>query len=213
MPEAYGLGIEGRGRVNGMDYVVSGRGRCDPRVGDIAFDVSFSHIAPGCAPLGQLLGVLIIPTVFGREIGQARNLLTIAGGEFSFAQAMAADGIAVESEGSMSRPARRELVWRSRAAGNVRLGEVSAIEPFSAIMLPQGGGKILDVLTIPLIENGARRMVQAVRTFTFRPGAELPERQLRRISIETKVDGARIGVSIHSELSVFPRVAWDSASD
>lgn len=205
MPDVYRLRIEGSGRINDTEYTAAGDGTCDPEAGDIRFQVAFSQIASNADPLGHLLAVLIIPTVFGRERGGARNLLTVADGAFEFTQSMAADDLTVESCGSMEKVSAREIVWRSSARGHVRIGRVARIDPFTAVMIPQGGGRMLDVLSIPLIETDRTTVVHAVRSFDFRADAVLEQQQLRRISIRTEVEARRITATITSEMSPFPK--------
>jgi hypothetical protein len=203
MPAPFTIKIESSGTINGVQFEGTGAGKCDTSTGRITFGATFSEVAEGTTPFGNLLGVLIIPTVFGREIGEARNLMTLTDGNFAFTQVIAGDGIHVRSHGHMSRTGESEVTWRSAGQGQVKLGSVTAIEPFAALMLPQGAGKIVDVVAIPLVEGGKRRTLHALRHFTFTPRAELKVPQLRHITVIPQVDGKTVNVDINSTISLF----------
>lgn len=207
MSTRFDIKIAGAGTVNAVDFSATGGGRCYTGTGRIAFDVEFSRLARGSHPLANLLGVLIIPTVFGREHDGAQNLMSLTGGNFRFTQVMTAKGVAVTSQGSMSRTGEGEVTWRSSAEGTVRLADVSAIEPFSAIMLPRKAGHVVDVLSIPLVQRGRRLVVHAIRDFRFTPRASLAQHQIRHITVKPKVDGRSVGVAITSDIFPFPGTA------
>lgn len=204
MNTRFDIKIAGSGNVNAVAFSATGGGRCDTASGRIAFGVEFSRLARGSHPLANLLGVLIIPTVFGREHEGAQNLMSLTGGNFRFTQVMTAKGVSVTSEGSMSRTGDGEVTWRSNAEGTVRLADVSAIEPFSAVMLPRKAGHVVDVLSIPLVRRGRRLIVHAVRDFRFTPRATLAQPQIRHITVKPKVDRLSVGVSITSDIFPFP---------
>jgi len=207
MSTRFDIKIAGTGTVNAVDFSATGGGRCDTSTGRIAFDVEFSRLAGGSHPLANLLGVLIIPTVFGRQHDGAQNLMSLTGGNFQFTQVMTAKGIAVTSTGSMSRTGESEVTWRSSADGTVRLADVSAIEPFSAVMLPRKAGHVVDVLSIPLVQRGRRLIVHAIRDFKFTPRAKLAQHQIRHITVKPKVDRLSVGVAITSDIFPFPGAA------
>lgn len=207
MNTRFDIKIAGKGKVNAVEFAATGGGRCDTATGRIAFDVEFSRLARGSHPLANLLGVLIIPTVFGREHDGARNLMSLTGGNFEFTQVMTAKGIAVTSKGSMSRTADDEVTWRSSAEGTVRLADVSAIEPFSAVMLPRKAGHVVDVLSIPLVQRGRRLVVHAIRDFRFTPRARLAQHQIRHITVKPTVRRLSVGVAITSDIFPFPGAA------
>lgn len=207
MNTRFDIKIAGKGKVNAVEFAATGGGRCDTATGRIAFDVEFSRLARGSHPLANLLGVLIIPTVFGREHDGARNLMSLTGGNFEFTQVMTAKGIAVTSKGSMSRTADDEVTWRSSAEGTVRLAGVSAIEPFSAVMLPRQAGHVVDVLSIPLVQRGRRLVVHAIRDFRFTPRARLAQHQIRHITVKPTVGRLSVGVAITSDIFPFPGAA------
>ncbi len=207
MSTRFDIKIASTGTVNAVDFSATGGGRCDTSTGRIAFDVEFSRLARGSHPLANLLGVLIIPTVFGRQHDGAQNLMSLTGGNFQFTQVMTAKGIAVTSTGSMSRTGESEVTWRSSADGTVRLADVSAIEPFSAVMLPRKAGHVVDVLSIPLVQRGRRLIVHAIRDFKFTPSAKLAQHQIRHITVKPKVDRQSVGVAITSDIFPFPGAA------
>jgi hypothetical protein len=199
-----GIKIDGSGRVNDVEFTAVGHGLCDTGTGRISFGVNFSRLATGSHPLANLLGVLILPTVFGREHGEAENLLTLTGGNFQFIQVMTGDGIDVASKGEMSRTGDEEVTWRSEAQGVVRLVDVSPIETFAAVMLPRGPGHVIDVLAIPLVEKGRRMVLHAIRDFKFEPTAALKRHQIRQISVVPNVESLSVNVAITSDIFIFP---------
>ena len=107
----------------------------------------------------------------------------------------------------MSRTGDSEVTWRSSAEGTVRLADVSAIEPFSAVMLPRKAGHVVDVLSIPLVQRGRRLVVHAIRDYRFTPRATLAQHQIRHITIKPKVDRLSVGVTITSDIFPFPGTA------
>ena len=205
--QSFNLRVSGTGSVNGVSFEATGAGRGDSRSGELAFEVSFSDVPRGTDPLVNLLGVLIIPTVLGREEDGAVNLMTLAGGDFEFTQVLSGEGVDISSVGRMTRSADDELVWTSEAEGTADLAGVTAIEPFEAVMVPQGPGRFVDVLRIPLVVRGRPRHVHAVRQFTFSPGAELPQLQLREITVDPAQDGKAVSVSIRSTIRPFTSTA------
>jgi hypothetical protein len=152
---------------------------------------------------GLPLGVLIIPTVLGRPLGRAVNLMTLTDGVFEFTQVLTGEEIDVSSVGKMSPSGDGELTWTSQAEGSAQLKGVTAIEPFEAVMIPQGAGKLPDVLEIPLIVREQTRRIHAVRNFTFTPKSELHQLQLRHISIEPETKGNTVGVNIVTSIREF----------
>jgi hypothetical protein len=200
----FDLGISGSGTINDVTFDVQGRGVGNTATGEFSFEVTFSDIARDTDPFANLLGVLILPTgAFGREIENARGLMTLAGGVFEFSQLIAGEGIQVRSTGNISRVNAREFVWNSHAEGVVKLKQVSAIEPLQVVMLPQGAGKLTEVISLPLIEQGRRIIAQSVRHFTFTPGAELKQLQLRHALVKHSVEGASVRVDTRSTIQPF----------
>lgn len=204
MAHAYTLKIQSTGIVNGTRFTGTGDGHCDSATGRIGFRVTYSDFPANADPFANLLGTLIIPTVFGLETKGAHNLLSLCEGNFHFSQTMAGDDISLHSHGSMSRTGKSELLWQSAASGKLSIPAVTQIDTFSAMMLPQGLGRFVDVIDIPLIADGRRRSVHALRHFTFAPRAGLDRPQLRAISVTPKVQGKTVEVDITSVISCFP---------
>jgi hypothetical protein len=196
--------INSRGNLNGVDYAAKGSGTADPSLGLIEFGVSFYPTPPGADSFGSLLSILIIPTSgFGREIGNTVNLLTLTNGTFQFRQDVAADGIAATSTGKMDRVGTESFHWDSHAGGVVELEGVTGVDPFDAVMIPQGDGKITEVLSIPLICSAGRRPVTIVRQFTFAPHVGLSEMQLRRMTLEPTIRKDSVSVKIKADIIPF----------
>jgi len=202
----FNLSIDGAGTINNVAFDVKGRGNGNTTTGQFSFEVDFSAVAPDTDPFANVLGVLILPTgAFGREIDDADGLMKLAGGVFEFAQMIAGEGIQVRSTGNISRVNSGELAWTSQAKGLVKLKQVSAIEPFQVVMLPQGAGKIIEVISLPLIEQGKRITLQSVRHFTFTPGSELRQLQLRHTIVDHSVETSRVRVNTKSTIQPFFR--------
>jgi hypothetical protein len=199
----FGLQIMGSGTINGVTFDAAGGGTGNTETGELSFRVTFSEISTDVDPLANLLGVLIIPTVLGRTLGRAVNLMTLTDGVFEFTQVLSGEGINISSVGSMSRGGDEELAWTSKAEGSAQLKGVTGIEPFEAVMIPQGAGKVIDVLEIPLIVGRQTRRVHAVRNFTFTPRSELHQLQLRHIAIEPEIEGNTVGVNIMTTIREF----------
>jgi|SoiMethySBSTD1v2_1073268.scaffolds.fasta_scaffold107232_4 hypothetical protein len=189
------IDITSTGRVNGASFTANGTGVGDAGTGDWDFEVTFADKAADADAFATLVGILILPTVvFGREDGSTRNLLSLVGGNLEFTQLTDGDEVSVASRGSIRATPDGRLSWTSEAEGEIGLREVKEVEPFDAVMLPLGPGKIADVLTFPFVTPRGRRLVQAVRTITFNPAADLPGVQFRRVSIEptATADGVRV---------------------
>ena len=201
------LQIRGSGTINGVTFDAVGSGTGDTETGELSFKVTFSEISKGVDPLACLLGVLIIPTVLGRTSGNAVNLMTLAHGVFEFTQVLSGEGVNISSVGNMSRSGDEELTWRSEAEGSAQLKGVTAIEPFEAVMIPQGAGKVTDVLEIPLVGSRQTTRVHAVRNFTFTPRSELHQLQLRHIAIEPETTENTVGVNIMTTIREFTAAA------
>jgi len=204
--DTFTLEISGTGVVNDVEFEARGSGTGNSSTGRLQFAVEYSAIAEDTDPFAHLLGVLILETtVFGREIGNAQSLLTLADGVFEFTQEVMGDGIEVGSHGSVVHgDDEQSFRWTSISEGRVELRDVQRIEPFEAVMLPQGPGKMLDVLELPLVAGDSTHRVHIVRHFSFSPRAELPGIQLRRISVEPTIDGRRVGVDIHADMRDVP---------
>lgn len=196
----HGVKITGVGSVNGESFKAEGRGHGDPTVGKWDFAVTFSVVPRDVDPIANLLGILILPTVvFGRTSGDATNLLTIADGVLEFTQILRGNDTAVQSVGTIRRTAPGELHWDSEATGVIHIPKLAEIEPFDAVTLPQGRGKLMDVFALPFLDGArARHVVQVVREITFTPKAELKQIQFRHITIESTVKGRTVEVRTRS---------------
>lgn len=200
----FDLRISGTGSINDVTFDVQGKGLGNTVSGEFSFDVTFSDVARDTDLFANVLGVLILPTgAFGCEIEDAQGLMTLAGGAFEFSQMISGDGIRVHSTGKLERVSDRAFVWNSHAEGSVTLKQVSAIEPLQVVMLPQGAGKLTEVISLPLIEQGRRIIAQSVRHFTFTGGAELKQLQLRHVRVNHSVEGARVRVETKSTIQPF----------
>jgi hypothetical protein len=199
--EDFDIEIEGVGTINGVAFDARGNGIGNAGTGRLSFSVEFSAIPDGTDPFAGVLGVLIIgTTVFGRELGDAYSLMTLADGEFEFTQMVAGPRIEVGGFGAVTRSSDRGFHWTSTADGTVDLRGVTSIEPFDAVMLPQGPGKLVDVLEFPVVAQTERHHVHVVRHFSFTPRAELPTIQLRAVEIKPTIEGRRVSVDIASEI-------------
>lgn len=195
------LEIVSEGHINGEDFSGQGTGTGDAETGAWDFAVTFSRIPPQGSAFATLIGILILPTmIFGREDENTTNLLTLAGGDVEFTQLTDGERIAVQSYGSIRAVDSTTMLWRSQAVGTLELGEVYGIEPFDAVMVPSGHGRIFDILTFPFQTNKGRELVNAVRNVTFNPYFELQQVQFRRIEIEPSGDGAFVRVNTRSQL-------------
>ena len=202
--QEFDLKIFGSGAINDVAFDVGGRGVGNTATGEFSFEVTFSDVARDTDPFANVLGVLILPTgAFGLEMENARGLMTLAGGVFAFSQMISGAGIQVRSTGHIARINAREFVWHSHAEGVVRLKQVTAIEPLQVVMLPQGAGKLTEVISLPLIEEGRRVIAQSVRHFTFTPSAELGQLQLRHAIVSHSVEGTTVRVNTRSTIQPF----------
>jgi len=189
------------GLINSEEFEGHGVGIGDPDSGSWDFEVTFSRVPLDTDAFATLVGILILPTViFGREEDGTKNLLTLADGNLEFTQLTEGDDAGVRSHGSIRAGQEGRLSWFSRAEGEMRIREVREVEPFDAIMLPLGAGKIVDVLTFPFITSKGRQLVHAIRTITFSPNVELPGVQLRRVHIEPIEQAATVRVVTRSTL-------------
>ncbi|MFD7782278.1 hypothetical protein ACFV4Q_04170 [Streptomyces nojiriensis] len=80
---------------------------------------------------------------------------------------------------------------------------VSAVEPFDAVMIPQGPGKIIESLSLSAIADARRRLVTIVRQFTFAPDLALPGLQLRRMALEATMGTGSVSVKIQADIMPF----------
>lgn len=208
MPEndVFRIQIVGSGSINDVSFTAEGDGTGDTKTGRLRFDATFSEVPRDTDAFANLLGVLIIPTnVFGQELGDAVNLMTLAGGEFEFTQEITGEGIYTSSSGKVERSGDDEFTWSSRAEGRVELSSVDAIKPIDAVMIPSGRGTLTEVLTLPIVERGVERPLQAVRQFSYEPRSELSRLQLRRIEIEPRIEDRRVSVDIRSVITTFDK--------
>jgi hypothetical protein len=148
-----------------------------------------ASIFPAWQRGANLLGGLILPMVFGREHGEAENLMNLTGGNSQFIQVMTDDGIDVASKGEMSRTRESHVAVESARSSSAV--DVSVIESFAAVMLARGPGHVVDVLAILLVEKGGHTIVPAIRDFKFEPTAELKRHQIRQISVVPKGGACR----------------------
>ncbi|MDX3537881.1 hypothetical protein PV721_26690 [Streptomyces sp. MB09-01] len=199
-----GIEIDSRGSINGIEFTAEGSGSADPSRGLIEFGVAFHPTPPGADTFGALLSILIIPTaIFGRELDESFNLLTLANGSFQFRQDVAGEGVAARSFGEVKGGGRGSFNWSSRADGFVEMEGVSSVEPFDAVMIPQGAGKMIESLSIPILCSTGRRLVTIVRQFTFAPDADLPGLQLRRMILEPTIGIGSVSVKIQADIMPF----------
>jgi len=197
---AYPVVIKGKGKVNGVTFEASGKGSGNAASGKWDFSVMFSKVPADVDPFANLLGILILPTVvFGKVHGDAENLLTVAGGDLEFTQRLRGDDVHVDAVGTFRRTGT-EFVWNSEAEGKIGIPRVASIEPFDAVMLPQGHGKFTETFAFPFVCESGRVLVQAVRNFTFSPRAELRDIQFRRIAIVSSVEGRTVSVKTTSHI-------------
>lgn len=196
--------VRGLGTINGVEFEATGDGRGDTSSGHLEFNATFSRVPEGLDPFGNLLGALILETtVFGREIGDAVNLMTLANGIFEFSQIVTGEGININSYGNVLMTGEREFTWNSQAVGQVHLKNVSEIEPFVAVMIPQGFGKFIETVPIPIIEQNRRMVIHLLRNFTFTPRSELRQPQLRDITVVPMVEGLKVSVDIMAAMRTF----------
>ncbi|MFI1508117.1 hypothetical protein [Streptomyces sp. NPDC020597] len=187
-----------------MEFTAEGSGSVDPSRGFVEFSVEFRPPPPRADTFGSLLSILIIPTTgFGREFDGSVNLLTLTNGSFQFRQDVASEGVSVRSVGEVSRAGDSLFHWSSQADGSVELEGVSAVEPFDAVMIPQGAGKIAESLSIPVISATGRRLVTIFRQFTFAPDTDLPGLQLRRMVLKPTIGMSSISVQIQADIMPF----------
>jgi hypothetical protein len=187
--------VSGTGLVNGERYDVEGAGTGNAALGQWDFSAEFSTVPRDVDPFANLLGILILPTiVFGRQLGDAVNLLTLADASLEFTQTLRGDDVAVQSVGTIRRLSPGELHWHSEASGDIRLPALSAVEPFDAVMLPQGPGRLIDTFALPFQGRQGRQILHAVRQVTFTPRADMKEIQFRRITIHWSVQGSSVNV-------------------
>jgi hypothetical protein len=59
------------------------------------------------------------------------------------------------------------MSWHSEAAGDIGIGPVTGVEPFEAITLPLGAGKIADVLIFPFVTLEGRKLIHAARDIMY----------------------------------------------
>ena len=191
--------ITGKGRVNGVSFDAKGHGVGDAITGTWDFSVTFSEVPARVDPFANLLGILILPTsIFGTVRGDAVNLLRLAGGVISFTQILRGDDIAVESGGAITSTSGDGLHWHSEADGEIHIDRLSSIEPFEAVMLPQGFGKVTEVFALPFSGSHGRHLVHAVRQLTFTPRAAVPSVQFRHIRIGSTVEDKTVNVTTTS---------------
>lgn len=189
------VGITGAGSINGVSFDAQGAGSGNASTGAWDFSVEFSEIPRKVDPFANLLGILILPTsVFGREEGDATNLLSLAGGVLEFTQTLRGDQIAVDSVGTIKRNGERELHWHSEARGDIQISELASVEPFDVVMLPQGPGKVTEVFALPFLNREGRSVVHALRQLTFTPRADLPSVQFRKVMIYSTVQAKTVKV-------------------
>lgn len=203
------VSISSHGRLNDAPFEAVGSGVGEPVSGRWDFEVTFLQSPTQVDRFVALIGILILPTViFGREQEATRNLSSLADGNVEFTQISRGNGVVVNSSGSVRRREDGGLDWHSEAYGNVELHDVIEVEPFDAIMLPMGSGKLVDVLTFPLVTQEGRRLVHAIRDITFSPKTKLPGVQFRRIHIRptSSVTTVKIQTSstIHAESGSIP---------
>lgn len=193
--------ISSAGRINGEDFDGRGWGTGDAETGAWDFEVTFSRVPREASAFATLVGILILPTIiFGREDDDTTNLLTLAGGDIEFTQLTDGSGVAVQSQGNIRTQGPDTMIWRSEAFGDLQMPEVHGVEPFDAVMLPSGPGRIADVLTFPFLTKRGRELVHAVRNVTFNPQAELRHVQFRRIEIRPTSEGSTVRVITRSQL-------------
>jgi hypothetical protein len=214
MGTEYQVGITGVGSINGVSFRVEGSGSGCAASGKWNFNATFSEIPHNVHPFANLLGILIVPTaIFGREDGNATNLLRLANGILEFNQILRGDEIAVQSVGTIKRTTDRALLWHSEAEGEINIPELASVEPFDAVMLPQGPGKITETFALPFITGHGRQVIHFLRQFTFTPGAGLEQVQFRRITIRLSVQARTVTVgtvSIIRTISSPFRIRTDS---
>lgn len=204
-PGFFSLLIDGVGTVNGTRFTANGRGEGSSVTGDLSYEVEFSDVHEGTDLFANLLAVLILPTgLFGRELDDAENLLTIAGGEFRFSQLLAGEGVSAQASGKLTLTGEREFTFSSSAEGEVNFVRVSAIHPFSVIMVPAGLGKLIETIEWPIVERDEVRRIYSIRHFTFEPVRTLRQEQLRDVRIEPPhADGLRLELRINSAIRPF----------
>ncbi|MEU7599546.1 hypothetical protein [Streptomyces sp. NPDC041003] len=198
------IDIDSRGSINGVEFTAEGSGSADPSRGLVEFGVVFRPTLPGTDTFGALLSILIIPTTgFGREFDGSVNLLTLTNGSFQFRQDVAGEGVAARSVGEFKRTGNGSFHWSSNVDGFVEIEGVTSVEPFDAVMIPQGAGKMIESLSIPVVSSSGRQIVTIVRQFTFSPGVDLAGLQLRRMTLEPTIGTGSVSVKIKADIMPF----------
>jgi len=201
---AHSISIAGGGELNGVHFNAEGQGRGDPDKGHITFEVEFSPTPPRANPFGSLLSTLIIPTVaFGLEKDSANNMLTLAPDGFSFVQAVMGDDVVAESTGTFYRRSAQEFSWHAHTLGTVTLPAVIEVDPFTAIMIPQGRGKVMETISMNLRTADGDRSISFLRTFTFPPHRDLPQPQLRHMTLKPAIRLDSIAVELTAAIVPF----------
>jgi hypothetical protein len=198
--------IASTGNINGCEFTASGEGTANPSTGVIQFSAEFTEIPAKADPFGSLLAILILPTsMFGMEIDNAVNLLTLSGGSFEFIQHVGGDGVSARADGTLARRPSGEFLWISRAEGYVNTGEIRSVDPFDAVMIPNGPGSVKESICLPLNTRTGRHLITIFREFSLGSASELPGLQLRRMTLEPDIRASSVAVAIDTAIIPFAR--------
>ena len=199
--------LDARGTINDAAFAATGEGRADPETGVVEFGAAFDPVPEAASVSGALLSVLIIPTTgFGRPEGGSTNLVSLTASGFDFVQEVSGEQVSLQAEGSFRREGSRDhFTWSAQADGWVDLSEIASVADFSAVMVPDGPGAMIEVMEIPLVTAAGRTAVNIVRRFSFDETVALPALQSRRMSLTLHDRKVRADVSIQADIAPFHR--------
>jgi hypothetical protein len=194
MSNVYRVAIEVTGNINGQRFTGSGHSVGDARLGTPEVCITYSSIPNGSNVLGNFIAIInMLSTLLSREIPPAKGFLSLTGGDYGFARTVQGPTVDLHAAGSMQRVGKNDLRLTSSISGTIAQPPTAAIKKWLGIQLPDGPGRVREVMTVPLrFEDGTEEIVCVATSYVFDPSVNLPSLQVREVELDAKMSDLKL---------------------
>lgn len=178
-------------RINDIDFCATLVAHDDLSKGELIGEMTFSKIPQGWHPLAQTqASISFSNALFALEEGGARNLLSLAGGNFRAERSLKFDdGNIVHVTADVHRAGDTDIRGRFTLNGTAAVpSDLVSVGPYEEVMKPRGPGIIVGEYTAEAMRKSGGAFLFKVNTiYSFDSRAELQGSQLRRVEGEASV--------------------------
>jgi|GEM_PF-6037935 len=213
MSDIYHVAIEVSGNINGEDFTGTGESTGDRNLGNPSVTIKYSRIPKGSNVLGNFISIInMLSTLLSKEIPPAKGFLSLTGGNYGFSRSVEGPNVSLFSSGSMQRVDANNLVLRSRITGKINQAPTATVERWEGVQLPDGPGRVREVMILPVRSNGKEvETVYVVTNYNFDPSVSLPSLQVREIEIQPQLSELRLDAKFSASIRTAAAVRTVSA--